>query len=871
MASYSWATATSGDWNTSTLWSGGTAPNLVPNAPDANAVIDVANATTLYTVTIAPTESITLASLTLNAQGDGTNDPTGYKGDVLEMDGTLAFTGSGTIGGSLQTQLLSNGGTFVNVGNLAPFTVGSGTVLFEGGNPFYVQDELESQGTVIVDTASIGELIQNTLTDGIYAAVGDTSVLDLGGTGGGLKPGITKIQGPPDQTAQYGFQGWTELQMNGPAAVINEWNGTAYVSVEATLNDVGGGGLLEALSGRGYTTANTMTLEARSLMWVQGGTTSIDGGLVLNTGTNSAIGGVFEGFGSITNGVTNNGTMVALGGTLDIVGALTGTGVVQFDKDYENFIQFGPTQGTIVTSPTGATLVVNSVSAGQTIVMNGDDTLRLDTPSSFAGTIVAEVGDQIILTGVTTTSAMVNGGTLLVFDGTQTVASVVLSGDYSADHVTASGSTLTLVAGAATGPTISGAAAGQMMTDQGTITPFSRVVIADPSVGQAQTVTVTLSAAANGTLTNLGGGSYNATTGVYTDTGSASAVTADLAGLVFTPTVHEVAPGQTVTTTFTISDIDTGSASATDSKTTVVATAAGAPPPGEVILHGPAAQYVIADDNGSLYIQDTVPGRDGTQTLPGVNEMVFTNGVGVFDPTGTAEEVARLYGAALDRAPDLAGLQGWTADIDDSHVPLSAVANDFTTSPEFIQDYGQLSDAAFVNRLYQNVLNRAPDAAGAQDWENALAGGMSRGTVALGFAESQEYEADTLSTAGDNDNGEIYRLYGAAFGRTPDAPGQAFWSAALGAGATITQIAQSFVGSAEFQADYGGLGVDAFVTALYHNALGRAPDAAGLQAWTNALNGGASEASVLVGFSDSLENRVNTASATHANWVFIPS
>jgi hypothetical protein len=114
----------------------------------------------------------------------------------------------------LQTQLLSNGGTFVNVGNLAPFTVGSGTVLFEGSNPFYVQDELESQGTVIVDTASIGELIQNTLTDGIYAAVGDTSVLDLGGTGGGLKPGITKIQGPPDQTAQYGFQGWTELQMN---------------------------------------------------------------------------------------------------------------------------------------------------------------------------------------------------------------------------------------------------------------------------------------------------------------------------------------------------------------------------------------------------------------------------------------------------------------------------------------------------------------------------------------------------------------------------------------------------------------------------------------------------------------------------------
>lgn len=451
MASYNWTTATSGDWNTGTLWSGGTPPNLVPNAIDANATIDVASATTLYTVTIAPTESITLASLDLNKQGDGTNSSP-YKGAVLEMDGTLTFTGSGTIGGSLQSQILSNGGTFVNVGNLASFTQGSGTVLFEGSNPFYVQNELQSLGTVIVDTGSIGELIQNTLTDGIYSAVGDTSVVDLGGTRGRLIPGITKIQGPPDQTTQFGFQGWTELQMNGPAAAINEWNGTAYVSVETTLNDVGGGGLLEALTGRGYTTANAMTLESRSLMWVQGGTTSINGGLVLSTGTNSAIGGVFEGFGTITNGVTNNGTMVALGGTLDIVGALTGTGVVQFDKNYENFIQFGPTQGAIVTSPTGAVLQVGTVSAGQTIVMNGDDTLLISSPSNFAGTIMAGVGDRFVLQGVAATSAVLKGNTLAVFNGTQTVASLALAGSYTNEHVDVVGSGLVIAADAAGPP-----------------------------------------------------------------------------------------------------------------------------------------------------------------------------------------------------------------------------------------------------------------------------------------------------------------------------------------------------------------------------------------------------------------------------------
>jgi hypothetical protein len=51
--------------------------------------------------------------------------------------------------------------------------------------------------------------------------------------------------------------------------------------------------------------------------------------------------------------------------------------------------------------------------------------------------------------------------------------------------------------------------------------------------------------------------------------------------------------------------------------------------------------------------------------------------------------------------------------------------------------------------------------------------------------------------------------------------------------------------------------------------LHRGPDTAGQQYWTNALQQGSSEASVLIGFSDSLENRIQTAGATHANWVFI--
>src|ERR1700722_20062175 len=98
MASYTFATATSGDWNTGTLWTGGTAPSLVPNAIDATATIDATG--TQYVVKIASTESITLAGLTLGSVANG---------GTLEMDGTLTLTGSGTIDGSLQGEILSNG------------------------------------------------------------------------------------------------------------------------------------------------------------------------------------------------------------------------------------------------------------------------------------------------------------------------------------------------------------------------------------------------------------------------------------------------------------------------------------------------------------------------------------------------------------------------------------------------------------------------------------------------------------------------------------------------------------------------------------------------------------------------------------------
>jgi hypothetical protein len=231
--------------------------------------------------------------------------------------------------------------------------------------------------------------------------------------------------------------------------------------------------------------------------------------------------------------------------------------------------------------------------------------------------------------------------------------------------------------------------------------------------------------------------------------------------------------------------------------------------------------------------------------------------------------VLRLYQAGLGRSPDVDGLSFWTSNVDDSRVSLADVANSFATSPEFIHNYGSLSDLAFVQQLYQNVLNRSGDTGGAQFWQGQMASGVSRGQVLVGFAESPENRTRTLPTAGDKNDAEAYRLFQAALNRAPDQGGQSFWSTTLANGATPSQVAQSFINSAEFQQKFGALSAGDFVSALYQNVLHRAGDPGGQQFWTNALQQGASEASVLVGFSDGLENRVQTAGATHDGWVFI--
>ena len=109
----------------------------------------------------------------------------------------------------------------------------------------------------------------------------------------------------------------------------------------------------------------------------------------------------------------------------------------------------------------------------------------------------------------------------------------------------------------------------------------------------------------------------------------------------------------------------------------------------------------------------------------------------------------------------------------------STLAASFTSSPEFISRYGTPDNTGFVAQLYQNVLHRAPDAAGAQSYVNALDNGLSRPDALVSIANSAENRVNLRPIAGDKNDGEAARLYQAALNRAPDAAGLSLFSTAL--------------------------------------------------------------------------------------------
>ncbi len=218
-----------------------------------------------------------------------------------------------------------------------------------------------------------------------------------------------------------------------------------------------------------------------------------------------------------------------------------------------------------------------------------------------------------------------------------------------------------------------------------------------------------------------------------------------------------------------------------------------------------------------------------------------------------SDQIERLYLAVLGRTPDEQGLLHWTK-ARAGGATLRDIAASFSGAAEFENRYGDVTNGAFVDLLYQNVLNRAADAEGRAFWLGLLDGGTPRADLIVEFSESAEMINRTATSAPQPATANrVWRLYRAYFVRSADQAGLDYWHRLHWEGLPIETISAQFSASTEFQNRYGSLDDGQFIDLVYLNVLGRSADAEGRTFWLGQLGGGVSRGTVMVQFSESPE------------------
>ncbi|MEA2010946.1 MAG: DUF4214 domain-containing protein, partial [Actinomycetota bacterium] len=108
-----------------------------------------------------------------------------------------------------------------------------------------------------------------------------------------------------------------------------------------------------------------------------------------------------------------------------------------------------------------------------------------------------------------------------------------------------------------------------------------------------------------------------------------------------------------------------------------------------------------------------------------------------------SDSIVRIYCGLLGREADALDVEYWTRRYWNG-LPLSSIAEAFTTSSEFVDRYGDPTDEALVTILYDSVLGREPGDGGVEPFVQMLqSGDMSRGSLVVAFTESPEFVATT--------------------------------------------------------------------------------------------------------------------------------
>ncbi len=253
-------------------------------------------------------------------------------------------------------------------------------------------------------------------------------------------------------------------------------------------------------------------------------------------------------------------------------------------------------------------------------------------------------------------------------------------------------------------------------------------------------------------------------------------------------------------------------------------------PDGRVLTAGGGAPGPITNTDAELYHPDYLTQADGRPmprpTIERISDDTLTAGQGLTITVPDGADIARV-----------------------TLVKSGSVTHSFNMDQRFVElDFRMDRDTAGGDR----IITHLPD-------NDAV---ITPGVYLLSVLDSNgipstseliKVEVSDPTRPTSSLDGQIVRLYRAAFQRMPDEKAFVYWRRQVINGAPPATVAAAFAASSEFGSRYGQLGAAGFVDRLYQNVLGRTPSAAERSYWMGQLAVGATRAELLLTFADSPE------------------
>ena len=202
---------------------------------------------------------------------------------------------------------------------------------------------------------------------------------------------------------------------------------------------------------------------------------------------------------------------------------------------------------------------------------------------------------------------------------------------------------------------------------------------------------------------------------------------------------------------------------------------------------------------------------DGTGVADSNNASTTTDASGNYSFTGLApgsytvmESISAYHGVTLTTSTQsvtlTAGLSKTGVDFGDALTSTILPIEVSTTGPVASTD----PNTAYINAVYQSILGHAPDPTGLAFWQQQMASGASRTTV-----------AETIWDSAEHRGLQVEQFYEQFLGRQSDPQGKAYWIAAFNSWGTEQIEVAGFVTSQEYLNLHSGN--TNFIDALYND------------------------------------------------------